>query len=177
VQILKIILGIILCLAFQGLIAKFFRPFDRVDLSLILTVYLALQRNPLQGTLVGASTGYGYDLLSGVRLLGASSFTKTVIGFVVATINVRFAIDHKLTRLFVLVVASIVNLLIFIGLHSIFRVELTSVFSSLPRWTPPELAKLAAWHVAGNLTVGFFLFPILDRIFSEKLYGKKRGKW
>jgi rod shape-determining protein MreD len=142
--------------------------FSRVDLTLILTVYLSLKRKPMQGTLVGAAAGYGYDLMSGVKLLGASSFTKTIIGFTISTINVHFAIDRKLSRLFILVAASVVNKLIFIGLHSIFH-------AMMQDWTPPEIVKLTAWHAAGNLIIGFFLFPILDRAFAEQPYvGNRR---
>lgn len=177
-QIFKIILSILFCLIFQGLIAKYVRYFDRVDLTLIVVVYLSLKRNPMQGTLVGAAAGYLFDLMAGVKLLGASSFTKTVIGFVLATTNVHFAIDRKLTRLFILVVASIVNLLIFLGLHSVFHVELNSVFTSVSNWTPPEIVKLTAWHAAGNLIVGFILFPIMDKIFVDQPYATgRRAGW
>jgi rod shape-determining protein MreD len=169
VQIVKIIIAIILAVALQGLITKFVPQFSRIDLTLILTVYLSLKRKPLQGTLVGAGAGYAYDLMTGVKLLGASSFTKTVIGFTLSTINVHFAIDRKLTRLFILVLASVVNKLLFIGLHSVFH-------AMLLEWTPPEIVKLTAWHAAGNLILGFFLFPILDRAFAEQPYvGSRRA--
>lgn len=167
-QVVKIIIAIILFLALQSLLPNVIPQFassflPRVDLTLILTVYLSLKRNPLQGTIVGATTGYSYDLISGINLLGASSFTKTVIGFTVSTINVRFAIDNKLTRLFILVGASIVNILLFLGLHYIFN--------SMPEGlTAPEIVKLTAWQAACNLIIGFFLFPVLDRIFVQDSY-------
>jgi rod shape-determining protein MreD len=168
VQVVKIVIAIILFLALQSLLPNYIPRFasgvlPKIDITLILTVYLSLKRNPLQGTIVGATTGYSQDLISGVSLLGAGSFTKTIIGFTVSTINVRFAIDNKLTRLFILVGASIVNVLLFLGLHY--------VFNSVPQdLHAPEIVKLTAWQAAGNLIIGFFLFPILDRIFVQDSY-------
>lgn len=167
-QIFKIIICIIVFVALQGLLPRFFN----VDLTLVLTVYLALKRNPLQGTLVGASAGYSLDILSGVKLIGAGSFTKTVIGFVLSTINVHFAIDRKLTRLIILVVSSIVNPLLFLGLHYIFN-QMPQVL------TGQEIVKLTAWQAAGNLIIGFLVFPILDKIFAEESYlgGHRSANW
>lgn len=171
-QIIKIVIAIILFVSLQGLFSNYFVEFKRLDLTLILIVYLSLKRNPMQGTLVGAGAGYLYDLVSGVGLLGASSFTKTLIGFITSTLNVRFAIDNKLTRLIVIAVASIVNVLLFIGLHY--------VFNSLPEGlNVREIVKLTAWQAAGNLIIGFLLFPILDRIFTYNPYSAstRAGGW
>ncbi|MBI4850464.1 MAG: rod shape-determining protein MreD [Acidobacteria bacterium] len=167
-QIIKIILAIILFVALQGLLSNYIEEFKRLDLPLILIVYLSLKRNPMQGTLVGATTGYLYDLIAGVGLLGASSFTKTIIGFTTATINVRFAIDNKLTRLIVMVIASIVNVMLFIGLHY--------VFNSLPEGLNlREIIKLTVWQAAGNLIISFLLFPVFDKIFAHNPYSVSTG--
>ncbi|MBN8724135.1 MAG: hypothetical protein J0M03_14450 [Acidobacteria bacterium] len=164
VQVIKIIIAIVFFVALQGLLPLYIPQFTRVDIPLVLSVYLALKRNPMQGTLVGAATGYTSDIASGVSLLGAGGFTKTLIGFIIASINVHFAIDNKLTRLFVLVLASVVNVTLFLALHY--------VFNSLPiNLNTPEIVKLTAWQAAGNLIIGFFLFPILDRIFTQNSYG------
>ncbi len=171
-QIVKIVIAIIFFVGLQGLLSNYVREFQRLDITLILVVYLSLKRNPMQGTIVGALAGYAYDLLSGVGLLGASSFTKTLIGFTVATFNVRFAIDNKLTRLIVIVIASIVNVTLFIGLHY--------VFNSLPEDLHlRDIVKLTAWQAAGNLIIGFFLFPIFDRIFVQDSYSAstRTGSW
>jgi len=64
----------------------------------------------------------------------------------------------------VLVLASVVNVTLFLALHY--------VFNSLPiNLNTPEIVKLTAWQAAGNLIIGFFLFPILDRIFTQNSYG------
>jgi len=172
VQIVKIVIAIIFFVGLQGLLSNYIREFNRLDLTLVLIVYLSLKRNPMQGTIVGAIAGYAYDLVSGVGLLGASSFTKTVIGFITATLNVRFAIDNKLTRLIIIVIASIVNVMLFLGLHY--------VFNSLPEGLNlREIVKLTAWQAAGNLIIGFFLFPIFDRIFVQDSYSAstRAGSW
>ncbi|MEW6730734.1 MAG: rod shape-determining protein MreD [Acidobacteriota bacterium] len=167
-QIFKIIISIIILVAIQGSLSRYLHWFERVDLTLVLTVYLSLKRKPMQGTLVGAGAGLAYDAVSGVQLLGASGFTKTLIGFILSSLNVHFAIDRKLMRLFILVLASVANVLLFLGLHS--------VFNALPiSMVPREIAKLTVWQAAGNLILGFFLFPILDRAFVEQPYVGSRS--
>jgi rod shape-determining protein MreD len=172
VQIFKIIVAIILFAALQGVVTRFVRRFEFVDLTLILTVYLSLKRKPLQGMLVGTGAGLAYDILTG-PLLGASGFVKTIIGFIISSINVHFAIDRKLMRLFVLVLASVGNVLLFVGIYLVFNFndQVPLPMSS----TPGEIAKLTAWQAAGNLILGFFLFPVLDRAFVEQPYvGSRR---
>ena len=170
-QIFKIIIAIIIFSGIQGVIPRFWDGFKYIDLTLILTVYLSLKRKPLQGMLVGMGAGLAYDALTGGQLLGASGFVKTIIGFILSSINVHFAIDRKLMRLFVLVLASIGNVLLFIGLYLVFGDQSPLPLSS----TPSEIAKLTAWQAAGNLILGFVLFPVLDRVFVEQPYvGSRR---
>ena len=171
-QIFKIVLAIIVSVALQGVLTKFVRRFEFTDLTLVITVYLSLKRKPIQGMLVGAGAGLAFDAVSGGPLLGASGFAKTIIGFILSSINVHFAIDNKLMRLFMLVLASVVNILLFIGLYWVFNAQSPLPMSS----TPSEIAKLTAWQAAGNLILGFFLFPILDRAFVEQPYvGSRRA--
>ena len=170
-QIFKIIVAIIIFSGVQGVIPRFWGGFRYFDLTLIITVYLSLKRKPLQGMLVGMGSGLAYDALTGGQLLGASGFVKTIIGFIISSINVHFAIDRKLLRLFVLVLASVGNVLLFIGLYLVFGEQVPLPMSS----TANEIAKLTAWQAAGNLILGFFLFPILDRAFVEQPYvGSRR---
>src|SRR5262249_1766889 len=125
--------------------------------------------------LSGAGAGIAYDVLSGGSLLGAGSFTKTVIGFILSSLNVHFAIDRKLMRLFILAISSAANVLLFIGLYWVFNPQSPPVMNS----TPSEIARLTAWQAGGNLILGFFLFPILDRVFVDRPYvsGRKATKW
>lgn len=174
-QIFKIIAAIILFVALQGALSSFMERLEYVDLTLIITVYLSLKRNPMQGMLSGAGAGLAYDVVSGGPLLGAGSFTKTVIGFVLSSLNVHFAIDRKLMRLFILTVASAGNVLLFVGLYWVFNHKSPLVGSS----TPAEIARLTAWQAGGNLILAFFLFPILDKVFADNPYtsGRKAAKW
>lgn len=176
-QIFKIIIAVILFVALQGVLARFVRRFEFVDLTLIITVYLSLKRKPLQGMLVGAGAGIAFDALTGGPLLGASGFVKTIIGFVLSSLNVHFAIDRKLMRLFMIVLASVGNVLLFVALYLVFNFN---DLVPLPMTsTPVEIAKLTAWQAAGNLILAFFLFPILDRAFVEQPYvgSRKAAHW
>ncbi len=169
-HLFKIILCILLAVGIQGAVSRHIPGFEYLDLTLIITIYLSLKRNPMQGTLVGSASGLTYDAISTGPLLGASGFTKTLIGFVISSLNIHFAIDRKLMRLLVVVIASVGNVLIFIGLYWIFNSKTPLPQSS----TPPEIAKLTAWQAAGNLILSFFIFPILDRVFVDQPYATGR---
>ncbi|MCS6885174.1 MAG: rod shape-determining protein MreD [Acidobacteriota bacterium] len=165
-RLLKIIFCILLAVGLQGAISRYIPYFEYLDLTLIIVTYFSLKRNPMQGTLVGSAAGLAYDAVTTGPLLGASGFTKTLIGFTIASTNVYFAIDRKLLRLFVVVLASIANVLTFIALYWIFSSNNPLPSSS----TPQEIAKLTAWQAAGNLILSFFIFPILDQVFADQPY-------
>ncbi|MBL8148760.1 MAG: rod shape-determining protein MreD [Blastocatellia bacterium] len=172
-NIFKIVLVVLVVVALQGAFSRYISQIDYTDLTLIVAVYLSLKRNPLQGTLVGCLAGLSYDAVVGGPLLGASGFAKTLIGFTLSTINVHFAIDRKLMRLFMVILASAVNVLIFLGLYGLFDSQASLPISS----TPSEIGKLTAFQAAGNLILAFFIFPILDKVFAEEPYvGGRRAR-
>src|SRR5437762_1013146 len=84
---------------FQVYIPLFFQFLAYLELPLIVTVYFALmRRSPIGGLLVGAIVGLAQDSLS-KNPLGMFGITKTIIGYVAASVGQRLDVDHPLFRL------------------------------------------------------------------------------
>ena len=84
---------------FQVYIPLFFQFLAYLELPLIVTVYFALmRRSPIGGLLVGAIVGLAQDSLS-KNPLGMFGITKTIIGYVAASVGLRLDVDHPLIRL------------------------------------------------------------------------------
>jgi rod shape-determining protein MreD len=84
---------------FQVYIPLFFQFLAYLDLPLIVTVYFALmRRSPIGGLLVGALVGLAQDSLS-KNPLGMFGITKTIIGYVAASVGLRLDVDHPMIRL------------------------------------------------------------------------------
>jgi len=84
---------------FQVYVPLFFQFLAYLELPLIVTVYFALmRRSPVAGLLVGAFVGLAQDSLS-KNPLGMFGITKTIIGYVAASVGLRLDVDHPLIRL------------------------------------------------------------------------------
>jgi rod shape-determining protein MreD len=84
---------------FQVYIPLFFQFLAYLELPLIVTVYFALmRRSPIGGLLVGALVGLAQDSLS-KNPLGMFGITKTIIGYVAASVGLRLDVDHPMIRL------------------------------------------------------------------------------
>ncbi len=84
---------------FQVYVPLFFQFLAYLELPLIVTVYFALmRRSPIGGLFVGALVGLAQDSLS-KNPLGMFGITKTIIGYVAASVGLRLDVDHPLIRL------------------------------------------------------------------------------
>ena len=84
---------------FQVYVPRFFQFLAYLELPLIVTVYFALmRRSPIGGLFVGALVGLAQDSLS-KNPLGMFGITKTISGYVAASVGLRLDVDHPLIRL------------------------------------------------------------------------------
>ncbi len=157
----KIVLVILIAGLAQLIIGRYARVLRPVDLILLLVVYVSFARNPLRGMLVGAVAGLLQDGFSG-GIVGAQSLAKTVVALVVSLLSVRIALDHLLPRVIVLVLAVLVNTLIYLGVHRLFGQNLIGN----PMW--PALAYTLGGLAGANAIAALLLFPLGDRIFAER---------
>jgi rod shape-determining protein MreD len=165
---LKIIVVIAVAVVLQGFGPRFWSPFRFVDLALLVTIYFALMRDPVTGMVTGYVAGFGSDLGSASGpILGVGGFSKTVIGFLIASVAVRFTLEGPLVRIVVIALSTLVDRAMFVGLHAMVGMSLTD------ETTPQVLAMKFLFSAAANVVLGVILFWILDRVFPEQ---SKRGQ-
>lgn len=165
---LRIIFVIFIITALQTALPQYWPGFSYLDLPLILTVHLGLQRNSSQAIWFGAVAGLCQDVALSSRLLGLSGFSKTAIGYGLWFIGNRFRLDGALLRIFILLASSVANTLMFVGLHFFFAAapEGMNVRGAL---------KIGGLQLVSNLVVSLFLFPIFDKVFHEDPYDPTRA--
>jgi rod shape-determining protein MreD len=167
VQTFKIALTIIVALFIQVLLPGYLSFFRYVDLALIVTVYVALQRAPFLGMVTGCVAGLGSDALVG-GIIGVGGFARTLIGYIVAMVSIKLSVENPLTRLAVVGLASVVNTVLFVGLHQMLRQEhvLEQVLPHVGSWR--EFGATVGWRVLGDTLAAAVVFILLDRVFAEQ---------
>ncbi|MBM3766803.1 MAG: rod shape-determining protein MreD [Acidobacteria bacterium] len=85
-------------IAFQVNVPLFFRYLSYLELPLLVTVYFSLmRRNPIGGTLIGASIGLLQDALS-QQPLGIFGMVKTLVGYFSASMSIKIDVDNSMVR-------------------------------------------------------------------------------
>jgi rod shape-determining protein MreD len=172
VQTIKIALVIIFALSLQMLLPKFFAFFQYVDLPLVVTLYFALQRDPVLGMLVGVVNGMGSDAIRG-GILGVGGFSQTLIGYLVAVASVKLSLEHPLARLGVVALASAANTVLFVGLYQMLEQEqvLADKLPHVASWA--EFGKTLGWKALADTVGAMVMFVLLDRIFSDQAQARR----
>lgn len=93
----------------QVLLARLYWRLAMLDLPLIVVIFFAVsRRSPAAGTLTGAAIGLIQDALTG-RPIGVNGMSKSVIGYIAASIGVQVDVDSLLTRVIMNFVFSLLN--------------------------------------------------------------------
>src|ERR1043166_9143459 len=117
---LAIAIILIVAIALQSALRAIWQPLAFIDLTLILVVYFALQREPLQALVVAAIAGLAMDLISGPpALLGAGGFAKVLTAYAVYFVASRVMLDTTLLRIPVLAGASLLDNVVYVGMHKL----------------------------------------------------------
>jgi len=115
---LTIALLLLVAIALQTALRAVWQPLGYVDLTLILVVYFALQREPLQALIVGAAAGLATDIIGGrPALLGAGGFAKVLTAYAVYFVASRVMMDTTILRIPVLAGASLIDNVVYVGMH------------------------------------------------------------
>jgi rod shape-determining protein MreD len=163
---LTLIIAVAVAVLLEGYIPLYWGAFRYVDLFLIVTLYFGLMRNPVLGMVAGCVAGLCGDLAPGAGpIVGVGGFAKTLIGFLVATVAVRFSLEGPLVRVAVLAVSSIVNTALYIGLHGLLGEPLVDTS------TAESAMMKVAFEAAANLVGGVVIFWIFDKLFPEQAAG------
>jgi len=158
----RLTIALIIAVVLQWTLRNVADPFAYIDFPLIIIVYAALQRNSIRAILFGTLAGISVDALSG-GLLGANGFAKTIVAFIVAEIARRVYMDNLLLRIPVIAGASVLNNLIYYGMHRLFG-------------QPPagDVLVIGAYSLIGTTIAGTLIYLFLQSISGEKVRRKKR---
>src|ERR1051325_212513 len=115
---LTVAIVLIIAIALQSALRAVWQPLGFVDFTLVLIVYFALQREPLPALITAAVAGLALDLISGPpALLGAGGFAKVLTAYAVYFVASRVMLDTTLRRIPVLSGASLIDTLVYVGMH------------------------------------------------------------
>lgn len=158
----KITIAMIIAVVLQWTLRNVAEPLAFIDFPLIIVVYAALQRNSIKAILFGTFAGIAVDALSG-GLLGANGFSKTLIAYAVSEIARRVYMDNLLLRIPVIAGASVVNSLIYFGVHKLLGQEPSG-----------QILIIMAYSLIGTTIAGTVTYLILDSFFTGKKRLRKR---
>jgi rod shape-determining protein MreD len=140
-----LLLQTVLSLVLPGY-ARVFDPF------LLVLVYCGLTGGATPAMLAGAAAGWVQDVHFGGPVLGLSGLTKVLVGFGVGAGSTRFHLAEPGARVLVLVLATVMDAIIFNRLAAVFDV---SAYSLSP------LGLLV--RAVTNAVVGIVAFEAIDR--------------
>jgi rod shape-determining protein MreD len=140
-------------LVLQAWLPRVLGRFSWFDLPLVVTVYFALgRREPIQGTLMGATLGLFEDALSH-HPIGVNGIAKTAVGFIAASTGVRIDVENHAFRVILIFALSLLSSVIYFGVfRGLLGLDL-------------EWSWLVQLFIAiGNALIALALFPFLDKL-------------
>ncbi|HEY0079884.1 MAG TPA: rod shape-determining protein MreD [Pyrinomonadaceae bacterium] len=159
----KIVICVALAVVLQSSLRVLWEPLVFIDLPLIIVVYFALRRDPVQAVVIGAISGLATDAFSS-GLLGSNGFSKTLAAYLIAAIMTRMMIDNPLLRIPVLAGAAAFDSITYLLLHRLFGQGALDSF-----------AETTAYKVIGTTVAGTLIAYVLDIFFSER--GRQRRQF
>jgi rod shape-determining protein MreD len=155
---LTIVLLLLVAIALQSGLRSVWQPLGYVDLTLILVVYFALQREPLRALLVAAAAGLATDIIIGrPALLGAGGFSKVLTAYAVYFVASRVMMDTTVLRIPVLAGASLLDNLVYVGMHRL-----------LGQPPPMPFIQSLSYKLIATTITGTILLYLYDSFFSTK---------
>jgi rod shape-determining protein MreD len=143
--------AILIAIALQTTLASLvFRGGTRIDLVLIVVVFVAIKSGPVTGLLGGTVAGLIQDALSS-GVLGIGGMAKTVVGFLSGVLGTQFIVTAPLPRFLLLLVATALHAAIFMGLYTLLNL----------RQFPSPYSSIAA-QALGNAFVGVIVFQLVE---------------
>lgn len=153
---LKILAVLLVAIALPSALRAVWQPLAAFDLVLILVVYFAVQREPLNALLIGAIAGVATDALTR-GLLGAGGFSKVLTAYAVYFVASRVMLDTTILRIPVLAAAALIDNLVYFGMNRLLGQSLSMPF-----------AQALSYKLVATTVVGTILLYIHDNYWSEK---------
>jgi rod shape-determining protein MreD len=162
----KLAVSVALAVILQTSLSTAWRPFAYADLTLVVVVYFALQRDAVLAVILGTVAGLATDVLSG-GLLGARGFSMTLTAYLLAALVTRVMIDNPLLRIPVLAGAAGFNTVIYLLTHQLLG---QTPGSPLAGSIAETIAFVVIWTTVAGTAAAF----VLDLFFSESTRVRQR---
>lgn len=153
---LKIVVVLLIAIALPSALRAVWEPLAYADLALVVVIYFALRREPLNALLIAAITGLATDALSR-GLLGAGGFSKVLTAYAVYFVASRVMLDTAVLRIPVLAAASLIDNLVYVGMN-----RLLGQVSSMP------FVQALSYKLIGTTVAGALLLYVYDSYLSQK---------
>lgn len=142
----------VIALVLQALLPRVTGRFSFFDLPLVVTIFFALgRRSPIQGMLMGSILGLFEDALSG-HPLGINGISKTLAGYLAASVGVRIDVQNWLVRV-------LLNFVLTLLCGAVYLFIYRGMLGMELEWN--------WWHTLyeaiGNSAIAMVFFPVLDR--------------
>ena len=162
----KLVACVALAAVAQTGLSTVWRPSVYADLTLVVVVYFALQRDAVQAVIIGTAAGLATDVLSN-GLLGARGFSMTLTAYLLAALVTRVMLDNTLLRIPVLAGAAGFNSLVYLLMHQLL---------GQPPGNPlaGSIAETVAFSVIWTTVVGTAVAFVLDLFFNESTRVRQR---
>jgi rod shape-determining protein MreD len=147
----------------QASLRNIWPPLRFLDCPLIVVVYFALVKDPLEALLVAAVCGIATDAVGAGGLLGSSGFSKTVTAFVIVTLFSRLLVNNPLARIPVMAGAIILDSTVYVLLNKAF---------GNPTFMP--FVSSVAYKLIATTAVGAIILFTTDVFFSERARQRRK---
>ena len=109
----------LVALVLQAWLPRILHGYAWFDLPLVVTIYFALaRRDPIQGTMMGASMGIFEDALTH-HAIGANGIAKTVAGFLAGSVGLRIDVDNFTIRMMITFLLSLLSGAIYVLIYRV----------------------------------------------------------
>jgi rod shape-determining protein MreD len=155
----KLAACVALAVVIQTGLSTVWRPAVYADLTLVVVIYFALQRDAVQAVVLGTVAGLATDALSG-GLLGGRGFSMTLTAYLLAALVTRVMLDNPLLRIPVIAGAAAFNTVVYYLLHQLL---------GQPPGTPlgGTIAETFAFRIIWTTVAGTVIAFALDTFFNE----------
>jgi rod shape-determining protein MreD len=123
-----------------------------VDLMIVVVTYLALAWGPIPGMLVGSVAGLLQDTLA-AGVLGIGGLSKMLVGCLTGVFGQQFNLVAPLPRLVILMAATAVHRVVFVGFHSLLGLH-----------TLPSDSLFVPKRMLVNGVIGLALFLVVEQV-------------
>lgn len=161
-QQLKLPIALIIAVLLQWTLRNVAEPLAYVDFPLIVVVYAALHRDSIKAIFFGTFAGIAIDALSG-GLLGSSAFAKTLVAYGVSELARRVYLDNLLLRIPVIAGASVLDDLVYYGLHRLLGQESNA-----------DVFVTISYSLIGTTITGTIVFLMMEYFLADRIRPKRR---